>query len=345
MKTGKLPESALKRSVLKQVHTGNHRISRPFTGMILENTKGAAIGSDCAFFAASSGQILAWCAQEAAVAVKADTGELAALVQKCANNLAAAGARPVSAQISLMLPETFEESDVKELMTMLTAACTMQGMEISGGDTNVTSYVTAAILTMTAIGVVGEEGVHDLSMAKAGQDLILSKWIGLEGTAILAKTYREKLLERYPAFLVDEAADFEKYLSITEEASIAARCGALAMHDLSIGGVFGALWELAEGANLGLEVDFKKLPIRQETVEVCEVCGVNPYEMRSGGSLLMTADDGEAIVQALAAAGIPAVVIGKLTDGQDRIIRKEEEVRFLDRPKGADVIAECVKEA
>jgi hydrogenase maturation factor len=167
----------------------------------------------------------------------------------------------------------------------------------------------------------------------------------LEGTAILAKTYREKLLERYPAFLVDEAADFEKYLSITEEASIAARCGALAMHDLSMGGVFGALWELAEGANLGLEVDFKKLPIRQETVEVCEVCGVNPYEMRSGGSLLMTADDGEAIVSALAAAGIPAVVIGKLTDGQDRIIRKEEEVRFLDRPKGADVIAECVKEA
>ena len=345
MKTGKLPESALKRSVLKQVHTGNHKISRPFTGMILENTKGAAIGSDCAFFAASSGQILAWCAQEAAVAVKADTGELAALVQKCANNLAAAGAKPVSAQISLMLPEGCEESDVKELMTALSAACTTQGMEITGGDTNVTSYVTAPILTITAIGAVGEEGIHDLSMAKAGQDLILTKWIGLEGTAILAKTYREKLLERYPAYLVDEAAGFDKHLSITEEASLASKRGVAAMHDLSMGGVFGALWELAEGAGLGLEVDLKRIPIRQETVEVCEVCGVNPYEMKSSGSLLMTAEDGEAIVHALEAAGIPAAVIGKLTDGQDRIIRNEEEVRFLDRPKGADVIAECVKEA
>ena len=340
MKTGKLPESALKRSVLKQVHTGNHRISRPFTGMILENTKGAAIGSDCAFFAASSGQILAWCAQEAAVAVKADAGELAALVQKCANNLAAAGAKPASAQISMMLPESCEEGDVKGIMTVLSAACMVQGMEIAGGDTNVTAYVTAPIITITAIGTVGEEGIHDLSMAKAGQDLILSKWIGLEGTAILAKSYREKLLERYPAFLVDEAAGFEKHLSITEEASIAAKCGAMAMHDLSMGGVFGALWELAEGANLGLEVDFKRIPIRQETVEVCEVCGVNPYEMKSGGSLLVTADDGEAIVQALAVAGIPAVVIGKLTEGQDRIIRNEDEVRFLDRPRGTDFIAE-----
>ena len=345
MKTGKLPESALKRSVLKQVHTGNHRISRPFMGMILENTKGAAIGSDCAFFSASGGQILAWCAQEAAVAVKADAGKMAVLVQKCVNNLAAAGAKPASAQISLMLPETCEEGDVKEIMANLSAACASQGMEIAGGDTNVSAYVTAPILTITAIGVVSEEGIHDLSMAKAGQDLVLSKWIGLEGTSLLAKTYRKELLGRYPAFLVDEATGFDRFLSVTEEAFIASKHGVSAMHDLSMGGVFGALWELAEGANLGLEVDFKKIPIRQETVEVCEVCGVNPYEMKSGGSLLMTSDDGERIVQALAAAGIPAVIIGKLTDGLDRIVRNEEEVRFLDRPKGADVLAERMKEA
>ena len=135
MRTGKLPESALKRSVLKQVHTGNHRISHPFTGKILENTKGAAIGSDCAFFAASSGQILAWCAQEAAVAGKADAGIPAALVQKCVNNLAAAGAKPASAQIGILLPEKYEEPKLKALMDQLSAACTAHGMEIAGGDT------------------------------------------------------------------------------------------------------------------------------------------------------------------------------------------------------------------
>jgi len=344
MKTGKLPESALKRSVLKQVHTGNHRISHPVSGKTLENTKGAAIGSDCAFFAASDGQILAWCAQEAAVAGKADAECPAALVQKCVNNLAAAGARPASAQISIMLPESAEEPEVKELMAKLTEACVQNGMEIAGGDVNVTSYVTAPIVTVTAVGAAEAGKIHDLSMAKAGQELVITKWIGLEGTAILAKAFDEKLRERYPAYLVEEAAGFGGHLSVVAEAKIAAENGAMAMHDLSQGGVFGGLWELAEGAGLGLTVDLKKIPIRQETVEVCEVCGVNPYEMRSGGSLLITAADGEGMVQALELAGIPAAVVGRLTDGQDRIVQNGEEVRYLDRPRGADPIAERMKQ-
>ena len=345
MRTGKLPESALKRSVLKQVHTGNHRISNTALSMTIENTKGAAIGSDCAFFAASDGQILAWCAQEAAVAGKAGAGSPAALVQKCVNNLAAAGAIPASAQISIMIPDTWEEPEVKELVNKLTAACVKHGMNVAGGDTNVTAFVTAPIVNVTAIGIVTEGGVHDLGMAKAGQDLVITKWIGLEGTAILADAFQEKLLKRYPAYLVEEAKSFEKYFSIVEEARIAAAHGGMAMHDLSMGGVFGALWELAEGAGMGLIVDLKKIPIRQETVEVCEVCGVNPYEMRSGGSLLVTTDDGEALVSALEAIGIAATIVGKLTEGQDRILQNGEEVRYLDRPRGVDVVWEKVTEA
>lgn len=345
MKTGKLPESALGRSVLKQVHTGNHRISHPVIRMCLENTKGAAIGSDCAFFAASDGQILAWCAQEAAVAVKADAEEAAVLVQKCVNNLAAAGAKPATAQIALMMPLESEESDVKALMAQITKACSLAGMAIAGGDTNVTFAVNMPIVTITAIGTVSKDGLHDVSMAKAGEDVILSKWIGLEGTAALAKAFEEKILKRYPAYLAEEAAGFGGYLSVEKEAQIAAQHGATAMHDLSQGGIFGGLWELAEGAGLGLTVDLKKIPIRQETVEVCEVCGVNPYEMRSGGSLLITAPSGEEIVAALEAADIPATVIGKLHEGQDRIIQNGEEVRYLDRPKGVDHMAECIRGA
>ena len=344
MRTGKLPESALKRSVLKQVHTGNHQIGRPFSSMILENTKGAAIGSDCAFFAASSGQVLAWCAQEAAVAGKADVDDAAILIRKCVNNLATAGARPTSAQISIMFPEDWEEPKVKELVAAVTDACAKNGLWIAGGDTNVTSYVTRPILSVTAIGTVQEGELHDVSAAKAGQDLVLTKWIGLEGTTLLAKAFKEKLLKRYPSYLVEEAISFEKYFSIAEEAKIALENGAKAMHDVSAGGVFGALWELAEGAGLGLTVDLKKIPIRQETVEVCEVCGVNPYEMRSCGSLLVTTQDGEALVSALEAAGIPAVTIGKLTESQDRIVQNGEEIRFLDRPKGADAAWEAVRE-
>lgn len=166
-----------------------------------------------------------------------------------------------------------------------------------------------------------------------GQDVVLSKWIGLQGTAVLAERNRKKLSERYPGWLAEEAADFGRYLSVLPEAEVAVRAGAGAMHDASEGGILGALWELAEGAGTGLAVDMRKLPLRQETVEICECCGVNPYELLSGGCLIMTAPDGPALVKALEKAGIPGTVVGKVTDSKDRILLNGEEVRYMDRPQ------------
>ena len=81
----------------------------------------------------------------------------------------------------------------------------------------------------------------------------------------------------------------------------------------------------------------KKLPIRQETVEVCEFCDVNPYELLSGGCLVMTAEDGNSLVLALQEQGIPAVVVGKLTDSNARLIFYGEEKRFLDKPAADEI--------
>ena len=99
------------------------------------------------------------------------------------------------------------------------------------------------------------------------------------------------------------------------------------------GGIFGALWEIAEASGVGLEIDLKKIPLKQETVEICEFFGINPYELISSGSMLMAAKDGNGLVMELEKAGIPAVVIGKATDSNDRVLLNEEERRFLEPPK------------
>ena len=78
------------------------------------------------------------------------------------------------------------------------------------------------------------------------------------------------------------------------------------MQDLSEGGIFGALWEMADGAGIGLDVALKRIPIQQETVEICEFFGVNPYQMLSTGALLIAAADGEGLVQKMALEGIPS---------------------------------------
>ena len=333
MRTGKVPENVLKRSVLRQLKTERKEI-----------LNGAGIGKDCAVFSFSDRNVIS-CMQEASVAVKSSAGcrqpeftvkyNMAQLIQKCANNLAASGAEPVAAMVTLLLPETTEESELKALMSEAEEKCQELSMDIAGGQTRVTADVSSPIAVVTGFGVGSEDAGdigHMIRKAAPGQDVVISKWIGLEGTAFLAERCSEMLRPRFPAYLVEEAAGFHRYLSILPEAAAAVESGVCAMHDASEGGIFGALWELAERAGVGLTIDLKKLPLRQETVEVCECCNVNPYQLLSGGCLVMTAEDGSVLVDNLTARQIPAVIVGKVTDRNDRILLNGEEVRYMDRP-------------
>jgi len=322
MKVGKISESVLKRSVLRQLHADRNEV-----------IKGAGVGEDCAFFVPSGEEYIVTCMQEGTLGEwEGGMGTMTHLMERCVNNLAVSGAEPFMALITLILPKETEEPSIKEWMKEADQVCKKYGMQIAGGQTRITSAVSSPLAVVTGYGRLFEKRFRP-GNALAGQDIVLSKWIGLEGTASLAKTNRDSLLGRYPAYLVDEAAGFDRYLSIVPEAATAVESGACALHDASEGGIFGAIWELAEKAGVGLTIDLKKIPLRQETVEVCEHLGVNPYELRSGGCLVMTAADGEALKAALELKGIPATVIGKITDSNDRLILNEDEVRYMDRPK------------
>lgn len=339
MKIGKVSDNVLKRSVLRQIHTKRDEV-----------VNGAGIGEDCAVFAFShtDKDRVVCCIQEAAVAAEADMGlsrvqgqacviPMGHLLQRCANNLAADGAVPVAAMLAILLPQTAEEQEIRKLMQEAEKACAGLSMQIAGGQTRLTPAVKQPYAVVTAYGLAQQQNCRTAKAAKPGQDIVVSKWIGLEGTALLTQENREVLLSRYPAYLVEEAARFDRYLSVVPEAATAVKSGVCAMHDASEGGIFAALWELAEGAGVGLTIDLKKLPLRQETVEICEYLGVNPYELMSGGCLVMTAEDGQGLAAALKAVHIPAVVVGRITQSNDRILQNDGEIRYLDRPKTDEV--------
>lgn len=324
MKTGKISESVLKRSVLKYCKTKRKEV-----------ICGTGVGEDCALFAFSNQEYTAAAVHTAAVAVKTD---MKRALYHCVNNLAAAGAQPVSVLLNLILPEDIFESDIKEYMKQAEEVCQELKLQIAGGHTEISDKVTQTMVTVTGIGRAEAEAVRTTKDVRPGQDIVISKWIGLEGTALLAYEKEKELLKRYPAYLIEEAKGYDKYLPILPEAAIAVRSGVCAMHDASTGGIFSALWELAEGAGVGLDIDLKKLPIKQETIEICECLNANPYELLSGGSLIMTADNGFDLVKALNQEGIPAVLVGKIVDGRERTVRNEEEKRFLERPKTDEII-------
>ncbi len=319
MKTGKIPESVLKRSVLRQLHSRR--------GEVL---LGAGVGEDCAALRLEDDEVFVM-STDPVTGTGKDMGSLAVLV--AANDLASSGAEPIGVMLTVLLPEESEEALLKEIMREAEATCEKLHMQILGGHTEVSTAVNRPILSVSGVGKAKRDAVISTAGARPGMDIVVSKWIGIEGTVILAKEKEKELLGRYATTFIDRAKDLDAYISVLSEAAVAARSGVSAMHDVTEGGIFGALWEMAEASGVGLEIDLKKIPVRQETIEICEFFGLNPYELISGGCMLMAASDGNYLVQELQKEGIPAAVIGKATAGNDRVLLNEDERRFLEPPK------------
>ena len=319
MKIGKVSETVLKRSIFKQIHTKRDEV-----------LLGAGVGEDCAAVKLSPGEIFVISTDPITGTVK-DVGMLA--IQITANDLASSGAEPVGVMLTVLLPEEIEEEDIREMMRQVEEACAHFHIQVMGGHTEVTRAVTQPVISVTGVGKVREDRLVSTAGAKPGQDILVTKWIGIEGTSIIAKEKEKELLERFSQAFVDTAKGFDQYLSVLPDSRIAVEHGVSAMHDVTEGGIYGALWEVAEASGIGLEIDLKAIPIRQETIEICEYFELNPYYLISSGCMLMAADQGHDLVRKLEAAGIPAAGIGKASDGKARRIWNGGEESYLERPK------------
>ena len=319
MKIGKVSENVLKRTILKGIKNTREEV-----------LIGAALGEDCAVLQLKEDEVYVT-TTDPITGTATDIGRLAVYV--AVNDLAAEGAEPVGLLCTALLPENYKESRLKNIMEQYKESCASLGIQPLGGHTELTTAGNRPVLNVTAVGTAKKGTLTPTSNAKPGMDIIVTKWVGLEGTSILAKEKEAELLTRYPRPLIEEAKGFDAFLSVLPEARIAVNNGAVAMHDITEGGVFGALWELAQSAGVGIEVDLKKIPIRQETVEVCEFFDLNPYCLISSGAMLIVAENGYDCAKAIEEAGIPAVVIGKTTDNNDKAVLNEGEKRFLEAPK------------
>lgn len=320
MRPGKISENVLKRSVLKQIHTKREEI-----------VCGAGLGENCAVFTLPEGEFGLVSVHQTIVAGKNCTRFC---IHKAVNNLAASGATPVAVELALLLPEEMQEPELRQMMEQAEDTCNELSVQLCGGSTKVSRVVKCPVATVTGI---GHRTCKNIPKAKPGQDIVITKWIGLEGTSLLAREKKEELIKRYPLRMINEACSFERMLSIVPEAATAMKSGICRMHDASEGGIFGALWEFGRMSGVGLEIDLKKIPIRQETVEICEFLELNPYELLSGGSLILATDNGFDLVEELAFKDIPAAVVGKVTENNDRVVINEEERRFLELPKSDEI--------
>lgn len=175
-------------------------------------------------------------------------------------------------------------------------------------------------------------------LLKEGDDLVIIGDIALAGTALIVEKENEFLRQFFSeGFLWDARRSPSLYgtsKNITAQQYVMEMD---AFYHLGTGGVLAGLWKAAEASEMGLFADLRKIPVRQETIEICERFDLNPYKLFSEGSILVGTLKGEELVQYCSDQGIPAAVIGKAVKGNDRILRSGENVRYLERPSQDEI--------
>ncbi len=319
MEIGKVPEAVLKRSILKGLSVKREEV-----------IYGPGIGEDCCVLKFPADELLV-ISTDPITGTAQEIGKLA--IHVTANDIAASGASLVGVLLTILLPDGFEESALKTIMKDINDVCKTMNVQVLGGHTEVTGAVNQPIVSVTGIGRAREATLTMTANLDPGDDLVMTKWAGIEGTAIIALEKEEELLKTVKRSLVEEAKTYMDLISVVPESEVAVRMGVKSMHDVTEGGIYGALWEMASSANVGFEVILDAIPLKRATIEICEHFAINPYELISSGSMLMGTEDGPALVAALAEAGIHSAHIGKVTEGNDRLILGRDIRRTLKPPK------------
>jgi len=263
-------------------------------------------GEDCAVLD-FSGEVLL--SADPITGAAEDIGYLAVHVN--ANDIAASGGEPVGIMLTVLLPPASAsecEAALAEIMSGAIRAAKEVNIDLLGGHTEVTDAVTRPVVSAAIIGKAAKAVAT--SGAVPGNALVMTKYAGLEGTVIITKE-RAETAKRLGVF--ESAVARASEISILREAAIAAEF-ASAMHDITEGGVLGACYELAEASGTGVLLELDEVPLLDETVILCREFGLDPYALISSGCLLIAAEDGDGLADRINKAGIPARVIGKITE-------------------------------
>jgi len=236
------------------------------------------------------------------------------LVVVNANDIATSGATPRWLLATALFPSGTTPSMVIHALRDLSEACRRRGITLCGGHTEITDAVTRPVVIGTMAGTVDRMDLVDKRNIRAGDRVLLTKGVAVEGTAILAAEAGGRLVElgMTPAE-VAECRGFLARMGVIEEATIArSHRGVTGMHDVTEGGLASAVRELAVAGGHRIRVDLGLVPIIPQTARICELLGLDPLGLIGSGSLLISCREGDhrALEDAIRAAGIEVACIG-----------------------------------
>ena len=235
----------------------------------------------------------------------------------CANDVATFGIEPRWFLATILLPENADLKILEEIMVSMHQAAQSLNVAIVGGHTEVTPGLSRPIVIGFMLGSTKEGGYVTSSNARPGDALILTKGVGIEGTAILATEREKELAELLGQQTLQDGQSFRHKLSVVPEALTAvSKGGVTAMHDPTEGGIATGLHEMADASGVGFVVRREAFVLHETTRKICSVLGINPLNLIASGAMLIATktDKAEETLQVLEKKGIAASIVGQLVE-------------------------------
>ncbi|SHJ99312.1 hydrogenase expression/formation protein HypE [Paramaledivibacter caminithermalis DSM 15212] len=315
MKIGKLDSQLLEKVIFNNIKLHRKEVMvRP------------GIGEDCAVV--DFGEYALIMSTDPITGAASEVGRLAVHIN--CNDIASNGVEPLGLMMTILAPEETTEEEIDEIMKQASTEAAKLNVEIIGGHTEITGAVNRIVISATAIGRQLKTDIVKTSGAKVGDKIIMTKTAGLEGTGIIAHDLEEKLSLIFSREMIESAKKMVDKISVVKEGIIAGKIGASSMHDVTEGGILGAVWEICKASKVGCNIYLDRIPIAEETKKICDFFDIDPLKLISSGTMLITitGDKKDQLIKNLNESGIDASVIGEITQEGRYIVRHDEQTEI-----------------
>ncbi|MGL5655634.1 MAG: AIR synthase family protein [Fusobacteriaceae bacterium] len=324
MKIGKLTINDLKEIIFKNIRNNRSEV--------ITNPE---IGGDCAVITTSGDDVI-YLSSDPITGATNSLGKLGININ--ANDIATSGVSPLGVMLTILAPPGTTRESLEEIIKEAQEQCDILNMSILGGHTEITDAVNRIVLSVTAIGIGKKNEIKDRRTVLQGDALIITKGIGIEGTGIIASEKSEELEERFGIEFVQKCKNYLNMTSVVKDGIISNKY-AKGMHDVTEGGLLGALWEMCELYKLGCKVDYNKIKISDEVRSLTNYFDIDPLKLISSGTMLISvaAKDSAELLDSLIKEGIEAYEIGFLTDDKSKILEINGEEVKIEEPESDEL--------
>jgi hydrogenase expression/formation protein HypE len=243
-------------------------------------------------------------------------GQYAVLIN--ANDIATSGAKPRWLLTTLLFPCGVTPSEIRQVIDELKEYCRRWEITLCGGHTEITDAVARPVVTGMMAGTVARRNLIDKRRMAQGDRVLLTKGVAVEGTAIIAREFGDRLKEMGLAESeVERCRQFLSDISILKEAQMAAKSrDTSAMHDITEGGLATAVEELSIAGGHRIKIDMDAIPVFEETQKICRLLNIQPLGLIGSGSLLICCRQAgcQQLMDKIRKGGIEVTCIGEVQE-------------------------------